>query len=215
MPEKSGEISVRSRGRLPHWEAEGATYFVTFRLADSLPQSVLQEVEFERRDIVRIAQQQGREFTIAEVKRLDKLFSERIDQYLDSGAGACHLARPDIADLVASGFQHFDGKRYWLEAWCVMPNHVHVLFSVFPGQPLDKILHSWKSFTAKQANRLLGGTGQFWQREYYDRFVRNAEEFNQFARYIADNPARANLRNWKWVWTRSANAAVPAASRQE
>ncbi len=84
-----------------------------------------------------------------------------------------------------------------------MPNHVHVVFAVFPGHSLDKILHSWKSFTAKQANRLLALTGAFWQREYYDRLVRNAEEFHRFIHYVADNPIRAKLKNWRWVWIRS------------
>ncbi len=197
------EVSIRSRGKLPHWEVEGGAYFVTFRLADSLPQSVLESIEFERQDIFKTAQQQRRELTTAELKRLDQLFSERIDQYLDSGSGACHLGRPEIADLVAGALRHFDGERYWLEAWCVMPNHVHVVFKTFPGQFLNRILHSWKSFTATQANRILGLTGAFWQREYYDRLVRNAEERNRFVRYVADNPARANLRNWRWVWVRS------------
>lgn len=197
------EVSIRSRGKLPHWEIAGGAYFVTFRLADSLPQSVLESIEFERQDILKIARQQNRELTSAETKRLDRLFSERIDQYLDSGAGACHLAKPAMADLLANALRHFDGKRYCLEAWCVMPNHVHVVFNAFPGYFLDKIVHSWKSFTANQANRILGLTGAFWQREYYDRLVRNAEERNRFVRYVADNPARANLRNWTWVWVRS------------
>ena len=187
--------SPNPRGRLPHWEAERGTYFVTFRLADSLPQPVRESFEFERQDIIKTAQQQGRELTSAERKRLDQLFSERIDQHLDRGAGACHLARPEVADLVARALQHFDGKRYRLEAWCVMPNHVHAVFTTFPGHFLDKILHSWKSFTANQANRILGLTSPFWQREYYDRLVRNGTERNRFIRYVVDNPVRANLRN--------------------
>jgi REP element-mobilizing transposase RayT len=197
-------IVVRSRGHLPHWEAERGSYFVTFRLADSLPQSVLEAFQFERQDILKTARQQGRELTAVELKRLDELFSERIDKYLDSGAGACHLARPEIAAVVAQALRHFDGTRYRLDAWCIMPNHVHSVFMAMAGQYLDKILHSWKSFTANRANAILGATGEFWQREYYDRLIRNATEFGRFVQYVADNPVRAGLANWKWVWVRKA-----------
>jgi REP element-mobilizing transposase RayT len=190
---------VRKR-RLPHWEIEAATYSVTFRLADSLPASVLQAYEFERRDIIQTASQQGRKLTQQEIQRLDQLFSERIDRYLDSGAGACHLARPDIAELVANALKYFDGERYCLHAWCVMPNHVHTVFTILPAGSLDGILHSWKSFTSKEANKLLGTTGTFWQREYYDRLIRDADEFRSFVNYTVENPVRAGLRNWKWVW---------------
>ena len=198
-----GEVRIRSRGRLPHWETEGGTYFVTFRLVDSLPQSVLDSFEFERKDILKRAKQQGRELSATERKRLDELFSERIEAYLDSGAGACHLSDPEIADLAAKALRHFDSQRYRLLAWCVMPNHVHVVFRIFPGQSPDKILHSWKSFTAKKANEILRRTGEFWQREYYDHLIRNAEELARTIRYVAENPAKAGLKDWKWIWVRA------------
>jgi len=203
-------VTVRSRGHLPHWEQGGATYFVTFRLADSLPQSALKTIEFERSDIVKTAKQQGRELTPVEQSRLDKLFSDRIEEYLDGGEGACHLVRPEIAKLVAEALWHFDGGRYALLAWCVMPNHVHVVFQPSTGYPLADILHSWKSFTAKRANQILKRTGNFWQREYYDHLVRDAADLDRIVWYVAGNPARADLKDWPWVWTRS--AAVPAAS---
>ncbi|HMD97504.1 MAG TPA: hypothetical protein VKM93_09285 [Terriglobia bacterium] len=133
-----GDVTVRDRGRLPHWEAEGATYFLTFRLGDSLPQSVLDSFRFERNDILLTAKQQGREPSATEQKRLDELFSERIETYLDSGCGACHLAKPEIADMVAGALQFFDGQRYRQFAWTVMPNHVHSVFKSVPDWPLEK-----------------------------------------------------------------------------
>ena len=202
MPAPDGEILIRSRGRLPHWESHRGAYFVTFRLDDSLPQSLLESYDFERQDILAIAQRQGRELTPAERRRLDELFAERIDKYLDSGVGACYLARTEIAELVADALRYFEGQRYRLEAWCVMPNHVHTVFTAFLEQSLESILHSWKSFSAKQANKLLNTTGRFWQREYYDRLVRNDEELRRFIRYVAENPLRAHLSNWRWVWAR-------------
>jgi len=195
-----GEVNIRSRGRLPHWEADGATYFVTFRLGDSLPQKVLASYQFERQDIVLTAQRQGREITATERKRLDELFSEKVEGYLDAGAGACHLSQPEIADMVAGALQFFESKRYRQFAWSVMPNHVHAVFRPLPGWTLESILHSWKSFTSKEANKLLKTEGQFWEPEYYDHLIRSEEEFQHYIEYVELNPVRAGLKDWKWVW---------------
>ena len=191
--------TIRDRGRVPHWEADLAIYFVTFRLADSLPQSVLQTFEFERRDIVATARAAGRKLSSSEEKKLERLFSEKIESKLDTGVGRCHMAKPAVADAVASALQHFDMVRYHLYAWCVMPNHVHVLFRLLDGHALDSVLHSWKSYSAKKANRLLGRTGKFWQREYYDHMVRSEDAFYRIVNYIFQNPEKAGLRDWRWM----------------
>jgi REP element-mobilizing transposase RayT len=88
---------------------------------------------------------------------------------------------------------HFDTVRYRLFAWVVMPNHVHALLQLVPGRPLDRIVHSWKSYTAKQANRLLGRTGPFWAREYFDRVMRDDGHLVKTAAYIETNPVKAGL----------------------
>src|ERR1700746_1565901 len=121
-----GEITIRDRGRLPHWEKEGATYFITFRLADSLPKSVLDRIESERSAIVATAKQLGRALSSDERRKIQQLSTPIIEQFLDSGAGACHLQNPIIAEDLANTLRHFDRKRYRLFAWCIMPNHVHV-----------------------------------------------------------------------------------------
>jgi REP element-mobilizing transposase RayT len=200
---KYGEVKIRDRGYLPHWEAEGATYFVTFRLADSLPKSVRESYRYERNDIVLTAQRQDRQLSAAELKRLDELFGERIEAYLDSGSGACCLANPRIAGMVAEALQFFEGRRYRQFAWSVMPNHVHCVFRPLPNWPLDKIMHGWKSFTAKEADKILNRAGDFWESEYFDHVIRNEQEFHRYIEYVATNPQRAGLRDWKWVWVRS------------
>ena len=106
---------------------------------------------------------------------------------------------PRVAQVVAEALTHFDEQRYRLLAWCVMPNHVHVVFE--PEERLDKTLHSWKSFTAKAANKILARSGDFWQEEYFDRTIRNASEFAQTVRYVEDNPTKACLHGWQWVRT--------------
>ena len=191
--------TIRNRGRVPHWEADLAIYFVTFRLADSLPQSVLQAFEFERRDIVATALAAGRKLSPSEEKKLEILFSEKIESKLDAGVGRCHLANPAVADAVVGTLQHFHAARYHLYAWCVMPNHVHVLFRLLDGYALDGVMHSWKSYSAKKANRLLGRTGKFWQREYYDHMVRSEAAFYRIVNYIFQNPEKVGLRNWRWM----------------
>ncbi len=190
--------AIHSRGRLPHWEEKGGIYFVTFRLYDSLPQDVVRQIHAERREFL-CAHRENREPSLAERKRIAKLFARRTEMYLDRGVGSCFLARPGVAAKIAEAIRYFAGHRYRLFAWCVMPNHVHVLFQPFPEHSLAEIVHSWKSFTATEANRILGRSGRFWQREYFDRLVRREGEFTRVIRYVAENPARAGLRDWPWV----------------
>ena len=206
-----GEVKIRDRGRLPHWEKESATYFITFRLADSLPKSVLDQIESEREAIVKTANQFQRPLSPDERRKIQRLSSPIIEKYLDNGAGACHLQNPAIAEEIATTFRHFDDQRYRLFAWCVMPNHVHVVVRLLPGQTLAPLVHSWKSFTAKRANAILGRRGTFWQREYYDHLIRNESEFEHSIRYVAENPEKANLKDWKWVWVCGRDARTTAA----
>ena len=161
----TSELKIRQGAYLPHWTREGATYSVTFRLADSLPRPVLEQWVFEREDISRTAQQLGRPLTPQEDRRLQELFSERVESYLDAGEGKCWMRDDAIAAIVAGALLHFDGRRYLLHAWCVMPNHVHVVVQPLAGYELPGITHTWKSFTAKEANRKLGRRGKFWQPE--------------------------------------------------
>jgi REP element-mobilizing transposase RayT len=126
----------------------------------------------------------------------------RIEEYLDAGHGECWLRRPEIARVVESTLFHFDGQRYRLLAWCIMPNHVHALIETREGFPLADVMHSWKSYMSHEANKLLQRSGAFWQREYLDRFVRNAEHYENVVAYIEENPVKAGLAkittDWPW-----------------
>ncbi len=195
-----GEVTIHDRGRLPHWEKESATYFITFRLADSLPSEVLDRIESERDSIVLTAKQLARDLSSSERRKIEQLSTKIIERYLDNGQGSCHLRNPAIADLVADALRYFDNRRYRLLAWCIMPNHVHVVARFFPGETLASVIPSWKSFSAKRANLILGSGGAFWQKEYYDHLVRDESEFKHAIQYVADNPAKAGLQKWRWVW---------------
>ncbi len=125
-----GEVKIRDRGRLPHWEKENATYFVTFRLDDSLPKMVLERIDSKRESLVKTDKELRRELTTSERKRIKQLTTKIVERYLDNGVGACHLKHPAVAGIVADALRHFDNRRYRLFSWCVMPNHVHVVVRV-------------------------------------------------------------------------------------
>ena len=209
----------RRRGAyLPHWTRDGAWYAVTFRLWDSLPQHVIDSWLFERKNIVKTAEQMKRSLSKHEEERLAHLYSEKVERYLDAGFGSCYMKDERIAREVANALLHFEGQRYNLAAWCVMPNHVHAVVQPFarmantggtpvPHTELPDILHSWKSFTAKEANRLLRRSGEFWQAEYYDHLIRDEADFAHAIKYVLENPVKAGLKNWKWVGVARASCA--------
>jgi REP element-mobilizing transposase RayT len=193
-----GGVEIRTRGRMPHWDKDGGLYFVTFHLADSLPESVREEIR-KRRQLLEAVRSSCRKLLKVEEDTLKKTSTKAIEHWLDAGHGSCALRDSRVAENVASALKFWDGKRYRLLAWCVMPNHVHVLFRMLPGERLAAIVGSWKSFTAKEANRILGRSGTFWQREYWDTLIRNEEHLDRAVAYIEANPERAGLANWRWV----------------
>lgn len=193
-----GEIEIRSRGRLPHWERETGLYFVTYRLSDALPRSVLDKIK-ERQRLLDARNASGCRLLPEQKVLLRKYSPKKIEEYLDNGRGACWLRDPRIAKLVQDTLHFANGKRYRLIAWCVMPNHVHVIFRLLPGEDLGTVLGTSKSYTANNANEILGRKGAFWQREYYDRLIRNKDELERAIRYVLNNPAMAGLRDWPWV----------------
>ncbi len=190
--------AVRSRGYLPHREAEHPIYFVTFRLADSLPRELVARFRKEREATKKARAVGTSRADSARVRELRSLLG-RAERHLDSGLGECHMRDSRIAKIVADAIQHFQGTRYELFAWCVMPNHVHVVFSPLGENRLESVLHCWKSFSALIANRLLGRRGHFWQREYFDHLVRSEGSLLKITRYVKENPRKAGLRSWPWV----------------
>ena len=195
---------VHSRGALPHLKREGASYFVTFRLAGTLPREVLLRLKRERETIVEEALAQNRPLPWQEQKELFNWYSERVDHYLDAGHGDCWLRQAPIADLVANALRYFEGQRYTLHSWVVMPNHVHAVVHPTPPHTLSSILKSWKGFTAVHANRLLNRTGQtFWQSESYDHCCRDDDDRARCCAYTTRNPATAGLcsRPEDWPWS--------------
>jgi REP element-mobilizing transposase RayT len=179
----NGFLGWHQRGYLPHRDAPGLVQFVTFRLAGAMPGS--RRAEWEA--ILQLEENRTRRL--------------RLEEYLDRGLGECWLRDSNLASIVAEALRFFEGDRYRLRAWVVMPNHVHVLLETL-AVPLAQILQSWKSYTARTANRLLGRTGIFWEREYWDTWIRDEAQEKKAVRYIESNPVKAGLVReasaWSW-----------------
>ena len=199
FPSDHQPIDKRKGAYLPHWTKDGGIYAVTFRLADSLPRAILDGWRAERDGLISTLKAGERDLIPAEHLQFNRLFNDRVDRFLDRGDGECWLREPRFADLVASTLKYFDGERYRLLAWSIMPNHVHAVLQPAGGHELSQVLHSWKRHSARQANQLLKRTGSFWQVEYYDHLVRDAEDLWRQAEYAEGNPRRAGLEVWKWA----------------
>jgi putative transposase len=196
---EQGFSGWHENGYLPHRDEPGLVQFVTFRLADAFPTALRGEWE-----------------ALLKVEN-DRQRRIELEAYLDLGRGECHLRRPDIAMMIESSLLFRQGVQYGLRAWVVMPNHVHLLFLV-QDVPMSKLVEAWKGFTAKEANKLLGRKGQFWQNGYWDTYMRDAEHEVSTRRYIENNPTKAKLaispKQWPWGSARFRDAydrlCVPA-----
>ena len=201
------EIQKHKPNQLPHWHQDAKLFFVTWRLADSLPADKLKEWTRQRDEWTA---QHPQPWSEATEQEYHETFSKTIDHWLDAGSGECVLKDPAIAKIVADALLHFDGERYLMDSFVVMPNHVHALFRLAPGLKLEDLIHSWKSFSAKKINEMLGREGVLWQRDYWDRIVRDGEHWANFRSYVARNPERARLREGDYVLYSERVGGTPA-----
>ena len=175
-------------GNLPHWRQSGVRYFVTFRLADSIPQIKLRQWQEEKELWLK---RNPEPHTPEQIREFWELFPERFHRWLDAGYGSCILRRPGVAALLEGVLRHFADERYDLGAYVVMPNHVHAVVAPLQGGELSSILHSWKSYSANKINALVGRKGNLWQKETFDHIVRSPEQMERINAYIRDNPKGA------------------------
>jgi len=203
-----GEERTYFRRKLPHYQPKHATYFITFRLAETLPGEAVERLCGEREMKLGLVGQDN----ILSYK-IHKQFFAKYDQLLNKGThGPTWLKNDSIAKIVADTIHYWDGKRYTLLCYCIMPNHVHLVIENPVGQ-LDKlsytlspILHSIKRYTAREANKILQRSGAFWQHESYDHVVRDGKELERVIWYVLNNPVKAGLatdwQKWKWSFVR-------------
>lgn len=181
---------------LPHWQQDDATFFVTFRLGDSIPQSKLAPLEAAREAWMRL---HPKPWSPEKELEYHKLFTRQIEAWLDHGEGECLLRDPELAAVVGGTLEHFTGERYVRHAWVVMPNHVHVLFSLLDNNMLEDVIQGWKGYAAHEINRLLKRRGTLWQRDYFDRLIRSRKHFDYCVDYIRENPKKARLRDGEFL----------------
>ena len=180
---RQGFRGWHQRGYLPHFDAPQVTQMVTFMLADSFP--VTRRTEWE--PILHEPE--------ASVKR------RKLEAWLDRGHGECWLGRAAVASSVESALLESDGKDFELQAWVLMPNHVHLVVDVW-DTPLAKLIGGWKGKASRQANLVLGRSGPFWQPDYFDTVIRDEEHLRRAIHYTEHNPGKASLvrdpRHWQW-----------------
>ena len=205
-----------SRGYLPHRDHPGLLQMITYRLADSLPASVLARMK--------------RELPENDISRRDAERRRKIEEWLDAGHGSCILRDRTAADCVMDTWRRFAGERYDLIAWVVMPNHTHILIRVYEGISLGKIVQSWKSYTGRRIADYLGTPSpgsallerrQVWMREYWDRYIRDEKHLWAAVEYIHQNPVKAALvrRAEDWIWSSArefpGNAEFPGSAEPQ
>jgi REP element-mobilizing transposase RayT len=181
-----GEVDI-ARRRLPHWRQSGVTYFITFRLADSLPQSLLHQWRHERAIWLRW---HPLPWSADDQLEYEERFICRLQEWLD----ACHLRKSDVRAKVERSLLHFDGKRYVIDAFVLMPNHVHAVIIPAQGYDLSTILRGIKGVSANECNKLLARKSTFWMDESYDHIVRDVNELLVLHNYINSNPDKAGLK---------------------
>ncbi|MES2593714.1 MAG: transposase [Verrucomicrobiota bacterium] len=198
--------------QLPHWSQDGTVVFITWRTQDSMPKDVLAKWRAERNrwlvahdiDLTQKGwKAKVQELPSDEMAEYHDHFTTRWHEELDAGHGACVLRRPELAGIVNDSLLCFHGDRYEMLSFVIMPNHVHLLVC-FPGK--DELLaqcESWKRFTAKRINEILGTEGRFWQQDAFDHLVRHEAQYERLLDYMAQNPHRARLRQGEYLlWSK-------------
>lgn len=230
MDDKDTILHDHCRGYLPHIENK-QYQMITFRLYDSVPKEVVEEWKEtlsllgsltssqreQQEQTTGLREPRGHLFSTykTEVDRLLAL----LDKYEDAGYGSCVLKDDKVAKIVHDAIFFYHGKKYNVISWCIMPNHVHVLIEVMKNISLSSILHSWRSFSSNEINKVLNRSGRLWMPEYFDRFIRDNEHFNNVVNYIHNNPVKAGLvkeaREYKWSSAGYANFSPTVCHKQD
>jgi glycosyltransferase involved in cell wall biosynthesis len=196
---------TRHRHDLPHWQQDNVICFITWRLADSLPREFIEKWMAQRKAWVDEHPRPWDEKTeLAYHQRFDRPFLD----HLDEGHGACVLQRKECSEAVEQALHHFDGLRYQLLSYVIMPNHVHLLVRLHPDWPMEKIVQNWKERSAKSINAILKTQGSVWQKGYFDHLIRGEEHLDYVQHYIRQNPEKARLRGGFSLWSTSLDEVV-------
>jgi len=180
--DENREKGWHSRGYHPHFDKSGIIQTVTFRLADSLPQEVLKRLE------------QDLKYKNTKANR------EYIEECLNKGYGECQLKKKECAEIVENLILSGNNRIYELISWIVMPNHVHVIIKIKQGNSLSNIVKKWKGRSAFEINKMVGRSGSFWQRDYFDRYIRDERHLLAAIEYVHMNPVKSGLASNPEDW---------------
>jgi REP element-mobilizing transposase RayT len=202
LPASAEPRGWHSRGYIPHFDSNDVIQHVTFHLADSLPKETVERLLTELQN------------TDPDRREVEKRC--RLETLVDAGHGACWLQQPDCARIVQEALLHFDGERYRMIAWVVMPNHVHALFQTLQGWNMNAVVAAWKTFTANAIGKIVrqpeNPLPHVWHPEFWDRFIRDENHFASVIDYIHNNPVKAGLvahpEQWPWSSAHSGNAGL-------
>lgn len=192
-------VTIRQRNHLRHLDEPQGTYLVTYCLADAFPPGFLSRL-YQARDaaLEKLSERFGRVST-ADVRQIQKQLRRELFEEMDKGHGRCEMHDSEIARIVANSLEHFHTQRYRLIAYAVMPNHVHVILDTFAGWSWWKVIGASKSYTAKQANRVLERSGTFWQDDNWETLILSDPHLENAIDYVLANPSSARLKDWRWV----------------
>jgi REP element-mobilizing transposase RayT len=193
---RSSEIEA-TRRKLPHWQFDGGLYFVTWRLGDSLPQALLRQWAEERRIWL---EKHPKPWDQKTREIYQREFPQRMQDWLDAGYGSCVLRESACSEIVARVMRKFDGERYDIASFVVMPNHVHALFQLRNKTKLKPLLQAWKGTSAREINARLGQRGTLWMDESWDTSIRSLEHLVKSFNYILENPVKAGLREGEFLY---------------
>ncbi|RRJ96995.1 hypothetical protein Ga0100231_024960 [Opitutaceae bacterium TAV4] len=193
----------RMTNRLPHWQQAGGIYFVTFRLGDSLPDELLRIWAADRQAWLK---QNPPPHTPEQETEYHRKFSLVMEQWLDAGRGSCALRQGEAGRVMAEALRFYEGRWCEMFSFVVMPNHVHALFGLLSGAEIDAMIGRWKSYVSHELAIRLREKWPSWQKDYFDRLVRNGTHFERCVRYIRSNPKKAGLQAGEFVLWESERA---------
>jgi type I restriction enzyme R subunit len=201
------DLLITQRG-LPHWAQDGRVVFITWRMNDSLPSETLADWRTRRTSWLTLRnidpqvpgwKRRIHELPPADIAEFHETFTSAWHQLLDEGHGSCALRSPECANIVHDSLLHFNGDRYQMHSFIIMPNHLHMLVTFPDRDTMLSQCESWKRFTATHLNRRLGTTGRFWQPDAFDHLVRHQAQYHRLLRYLAENPLKAHLKPTEYI----------------